>query len=165
MNKRLALLTALLCILSACTTRPKEEVTSTPTGTTATLETVEPVETIEPVEPVEPTFTEKDVLKILRKSYEGSGVIDYSESQHTFILTPNALEFAESIAYVLDTGDTTEWNVLKQTYAELSIEISNTLNDDTVSLAIANPVNLDSLLLIVSDGEVLYDGVTEALGY
>lgn len=129
-------------------------------------EVVEEKEVIEPVvAPEVPTISIDMVLGILKDSFRDNGVVEYNSENNTFILTPSTGDFAIAIVDVINTGDTTEWDEMKQTFTELSVEISKTLNDSDVCLAIANPVSTDKLLLIVSDGELLYDGIYEALGY
>ena len=170
--KNVLLTLSAVLILGGCSpsaVSKQEEEVKTSESSSVQKEVVEEREVVEPVEPVVapevPAISIDMVLSILKDSFRDNGVVEYSSENNTFILTPSTGDFAIAIVDVLNTGDATEWDEMKQTFTELSVEISKTLNDSDVCLAIANPVSTDKLLLIVSDGELLYDGIYEALGY
>lgn len=120
--------------------------------------------------PVEQTVESKPqvdrkqaVLNILQEGCSKIGTVHYDESQEAYIITPTDSAFIEDyLGYVLDSGDTTSWNELVDSFAELSGKISETVGSGT-SIAMANPANTSNVILIITDGVVVYDAINEHL--
>lgn len=102
------------------------------------------------------------VLSILQKGCAKIGTVHYDESQEAYIITPTDSAFIGDLEYVLDSGDTASWNELVDSFAELSGKISETVGSGT-SIAMANPVNTSNVILIITDGVVVYDAVSESM--
>lgn len=102
------------------------------------------------------------VLNILQKGCAKIGTVHYDENQEASIITPTDSAFIEDLVYVLDSGDTTSWNELVDSFAELSGKISETVGSGT-SIAMANPANTSNVILIITDGIVVYDAVSESI--
>lgn len=119
--------------------------------------------------PVEQTVESKPqvdhkqaVLNILQEGCSKIGTVHYDESQKAYIITPTDSAFIEDLGYVLESGDTTSWNELVDSFAELSGKISETVGSGT-SIAMANPANTSNVILIITDGVVVYDAVSESI--
>lgn len=133
----------------------KEEVsTPAPTPTTTSVE-----QTVESEPQVNKT---EDVLHILQKGCSKIGTVHYDKSQKAYIITPTDPTFVQDLGYVLDSGDTQEWDALVDTITELSAKVSKTVGSGT-SIAMANPSKTDNVILIISDGIVVYDAINEHL--
>lgn len=102
------------------------------------------------------------VLNILQEGCSKIGTVHYDESQEAYIITPTDSAFIEDLGYVLESGDTTSWNELVDSFAELSGKISETVGSGT-SIAMANPANTSNVILIIADGVVVYDAVSESI--
>ena len=102
------------------------------------------------------------VLSILQKGCSKIGTVHYDESQEAYIITPTDSAFIGDLEYVLGSGDTASWNELVDSFAELSGKISETVGSGT-SIAMANPVNTSNVILIITDGVVVYDAVSESM--
>lgn len=151
-------------LLGACSPTTSE-IKPEETKPSESISLVEEKEEVKPAVEYEiPSVGTDVVLQILRDSYREVGIVDYNPNNNTFVMTPNAGPFAVSISEVLETGDTSDWNMMKQTLTELSMQVTKSLNDPYVSLAIANPASTDKLLLVVTDGELIFDGIYEELG-
>lgn len=126
----------------------------------------EPASTSAPVEQTVESKPQTDhkqaVLNILQKGCSKIGTVHYDESQEAYIITPTDSAFIEDLGYVLDSGDTTSWNELVDSFAELSGKISETVGSGT-SVAMANPANTSNVILIITDGVVVYDAVSESI--
>ena len=137
--------------LVGCSTKEKEAPAPAPAPVEQTVESSAPK--------VDHT---KAVLNILQKGCAKIGTVHYDESQEAYIITPTDSAFIEDLGYVLDSGDTTSWNELVDSLAELSGKVSETVGSGT-SIAMANPVNASNVILIVTDGVVVYDAVSESI--
>lgn len=102
------------------------------------------------------------VLELLQKGCSKIGTVHYDKSQKAYIITPTDPAFVQDLGYVLDSGDTQEWDTLVDTMAELSAKVSKTVGSGT-SIAMANPANTSNVILIIADGVVVYDAVNEHL--
>lgn len=136
--------------LAGCSTQEKEA----PAQTSASVE-----QTVESKLQVD---HKQAVLSILQKGCAKIGTVHYDESQEAYIITPTDPAFVQDLGYVLDSGDTTSWNELVDSFAELSGKISETVGSGT-SIAMANPANTSNVILIITDGVVVYDAVNEHL--
>lgn len=102
------------------------------------------------------------ILKVLQQGYADLGTVVYDAEQNAFIITPTDEAFIQDVEYVLSTGQTEEWDQMVDAFVELSAEISASAGEGT-SLAIANPVKTDNVILVISDGVLVYDAVKEEL--
>lgn len=102
------------------------------------------------------------VLELLQKGCSKIGTVHYDKSQEAYIITPTDSAFIEDLGYVLDSGDTTSWSGLVDSLAELSGKISETVGSGT-SVAMANPANTNNVILIITDGVVVYDAVSKSI--
>ena len=125
-----------------------------------------PAQTSTPVEQTVESKPQVDhkqaVLSILQKGCAKIGTVHYDESQEAYIITPTDSAFIGDLEYVLDSGDAASWNELVDSFAELSGKISETVGSGT-SIAMANPVNTNNVILIITDGVVVYDAVSESM--
>ena len=125
-----------------------------------------PAQTSAPVEQTVESKPQVDhkqaVLSILQKGCAKIGTVHYDESQEAYIITPTDSAFIGDLEYVLDSGDTASWNELVDSFAELSGKISETVGSGT-SIAMANPANTSNVILIITDGVVVYDAVSESM--
>ena len=135
-------------------------------GCNSTQEEEAPAQTSAPVEQTVESKPQVDhkqaVLSILQKGCAKIGTVHYDESQEAYIITPTDSAFIEDLGYVLESGDTTSWNELVDSFAELSGKISETVGSGT-SIAMANPANTSNVILIITDGVVVYDAVSESM--
>lgn len=102
------------------------------------------------------------VLNILQEGCSKIGTVHYDESQEAYIITPTDSAFVQDLGYVLESGDTQEWDTLVDTIAELSTKVSKIVGSGT-SIAMANPANTSNVILIITDGVVVYDAVSESI--
>lgn len=85
--------------------------------------------------------------------------ITYEESSNLFVLTPTDPALISSIT-MLSSGDKSlmgNWDYLVDSFKQLSKSI---IVPDS-SLGMANPINKENTLLLLKDGEVLYDFTNE----
>lgn len=132
----------------------KEEEAPTQTSTSASVE-----QTIESKPQVDKT---EDVLHILQKGCSKIGTVHYDKSQEAYIITPTDSAFIEDLRQVLDSGNTTSWDGLVDSLAKLSKKVSETVGSGT-SIAMANPSKPSNVILIITDGVVVYDAVSESI--
>lgn len=141
---------ALGFVLVGCSTQEKEAPAPAPAPVEQTVESKPQVD------------HKQAVLNILQEGCSKIGTVHYDESQEAYIITPTDSAFIEDLGYVLDSGDTTSWNELVDSFAELSGKISETVGSGT-SIAMANPANTSNVILIITDGVVVYDAINEHL--
>lgn len=135
-------------------------------GCNSSQEKEAPAQTSAPVEQTVESKPQVDhkqaVLGILQEGCSKIGSVRYDESQEAYIITPTDSAFIEDLGHVLESGDTTSWNELVDSFAELSGKISETVGSGT-SIAMANPANTSNVILIITDGVVVYDAVSESI--
>lgn len=102
------------------------------------------------------------VLSILQKGYSEIGTVRYDEDQDAYIITPTATDFIEDLQYTLSSGDTEDWNSLVSALMDLSNTITEAVGTGT-SIAIANPLKTENVILIITDGVLVYDAVAESV--
>ena len=165
----------LLLSLVACgsETETSEEIeTVEPKEQVETVEEVEEVETTE-VESVDTTETEYEsdydngseesntiledyALVTLQESMYGQADIHFFKPEQTFIIVPTDESLIHAInMYGVFGENEQEWN----TVVESMVSLSNTYTDTLgygYTIIIANPSNLDNVLLEIKDGEVLF---------
>ena len=165
----------LLLSLVACgseTETSEEFETVEPKEQAETVEEVEEVETTE-VESVDTTETEYEsdydngseesntiledyALVTLQESMYGQADIHFFKPEQTFIIVPTDESLIHAInMYGMFGENEQEWN----TVVESMVSLSNTYTDTLgygYTIIIANPSNLDNVLLKVKDGEVLF---------
>ena len=102
------------------------------------------------------------VLSILQKGYSEIGTVQYDEDQNAYIITPTATDFIEDLQYTLSSGDIEDWNSLVSALMDLSKTITETVGTGT-SIAMANPLKTENVILIITDGVLVYDAVAESV--
>ena len=160
----------LLLSLVACDneTETSEEVeTVEPTEQVETVEEVEEVESIDTVETeYEPdydngseesnTILEDYALVTLQESMYGQADIHFFKPEQTFIIVPTDESLIHAInIYGIYGENAQEWNTVVESMVSLSDTYVDTLGTG-YTIIIANPNNLDNVLLKVKDGEVLF---------
>lgn len=165
----------LLLSLVACgnETEISEEVeTVEPTEQVETVEEVEQVETteVESVDTVETeyesdydngseesnTILEDYALVTLQESMYGQADIHFFKPEQTFIIVPTDESLIHAInMYGIFGENEQEWNTVVESMVNLSNTYVDTLGTG-YTIIIANPSNLDNVLLKVKDGEVLF---------
>lgn len=165
----------LLLSLVACgnETETSEEIeTVEPTEQVETVEEVEQVETteVESVDTVETeyesdydngseesnTILEDYALITLQESMYGQADIHFFKPEKTFIIVPTDESLIHAInMYGVFGENEQEWNVVVESMVNLSNSYTDALGTG-YTIIIANPSNLDNVLLKVKDGEVLF---------
>lgn len=165
----------LILSLVACVneTDTSEEVdTVEPTEQVETVEEVEEVETtkVESVDTVETeyesdydngseesnTILEDYALVTLQESMYGQADIHFFKPEKTFIIVPTDESLIHAInMYGVFGENAQEWNTVVESMVNLSDTYTDTLGTG-YTIIIANPSNLDNVLLKVKDGEVLF---------
>lgn len=165
----------LLLSLVACgneTDTTKEVETVEPTEQVETVEEVEQVETteVESVDTVETeyesdydngseesnTILEDYALVTLQESMYGQADIHFFKPEQTFIIVPTDESLIHAInVYGVFGENAQEWNTVVESIVSLSDTYVGTLGTG-YTIIIANPNNLDNVLLKVKDGEVLF---------
>lgn len=165
----------LLLSLVACgneTDTTKEVETVEPTEQVETVEEVEQVETteVESVDTVETeyesdydngseesnTILEDYALITLQESMYGQADIHFFKPEKTFIIVPTDESLIHAInMYGVFGENEQEWNTVVESIVSLSDTYVDTLGTG-YTIIIANPNNLDNVLLKVKDGEVLF---------
>lgn len=165
----------LLLSLVACSneTDTSEEVeTVEPTEQVETVEEVEQVETteVESVDTVETeyesdydngseesnTILEDYALVTLQESMYGQADIHFFKPEQTFIIVPTDESLIQAInMYGIFGENEQEWNTVVESMVNLSDTYLDTLGTG-YTIIIANPSNLDNVLLKVKDGEILF---------
>lgn len=117
----------------------------------------------------EKTQQEKELLTLtsLQTSYDGVAQITLDREQKTYFIDMIDKEsFADSINFVLDGSlDSSRWtDSVVNPLVELSATISKNIGSG-YSLSIPNPVKSDEVILVVSDGQVVFDAVSDNLPY
>src|SRR5699024_5041249 len=154
-------------------TDTSEEVdTVEPTEQVETVEEVEEVETTE-VESVDTTETEYEsnydngseesntiledyALVTLQESMYGQADIHFFKPEKTFIIVPTDESLIHAInMYGVFGENEQEWNVVVDSIVSLSNSYTDALGTG-YTIIIANPSNLDNVLLKVKDGEILF---------
>ena len=153
------------------------------TDTTKEVETVEPTEQVETVEEVEVESTEVESVDTVETEYEsdydngseesntiledyalvtlqesmyGQADIHFFKPEQTFIIVPTDENLIHAInMYGVFGENAQEWNTVVESMVSLSDTYVDTLGTG-YTIIIANPNNLDNVLLKVKDGEVLF---------
>ena len=153
------------------------------TDTTKEVETVEPTEQVETVEEVEVESTEVESVDTVETEYEsdyyngseesntiledyalvtlqesmyGQADIHFYKPEQTFIIVPTDESLIHAInVYGVFGENAQEWNTVVESIVSLSDTYVDTLGTG-YTIIIANPNNLDNVLLKVKDGEVLF---------
>lgn len=149
------------------------------TDTSEEVDTVEPTEQVETVEEVEVESTEVEsvdtvetdydngseesntiledyALVTLQESMYGQADIHFFKPEQTFIIVPTDESLIHAInMYGVFGENEQEWNVVVESIVSLSNTYVDTLGTG-YTIIIANPSNLDNVLLKVKDGEVLF---------
>ena len=140
--------------LAGCSSQEKEVSTPAPTPVEQTVES-----TVESEPQVDNT---QAVLAILQEGYSEIGTVHYDKSQEAYIITPTDSAFVQDLEYTLNSGNTASWDELVDAFATLSENITETVGSGT-SIAMANPVKTSNVILVITDGVVVYDAVNESV--
>jgi hypothetical protein len=104
---------------------------------------------------------EQAVLKLMQDSFEGTADIEFVQEEETFYITPT------DPAFILDLVDMgageshalEAWDSFVDEFKVMSETMGETLPGYWVSLR--NPANPDNLLLIASDGSIIYNFIED----
>jgi hypothetical protein len=112
-------------------------------------------------EPQDNEALEQVVLGLLQDSFEGMADIEFVKEDETYYITPTDPAFILDVANAQDGGTQAleDWNNLVDSFKRMSENSQAMLPDYWYSLR--NPANLDNLLLIVSDGYVIYNFIED----
>jgi len=101
------------------------------------------------------------VLSLLRDNFGDSADIEFVKEETTFYITPSDPAFILEVANMISGGSqsTEDWNNLVESFRSMSESSQEMLPDYWYSLR--NPANPDNLLLIVSNGYVIYNFMDE----
>jgi hypothetical protein len=104
---------------------------------------------------------EQVVLSLLRDNFGDSADIEFVKEETTFYITPSDPAFILEVANMISGGSqsTEDWNNLVESFRSMSESSQEMLPDYWYSLR--NPANPDNLLLIVSNGYVIYNFMDE----
>lgn len=153
------------------------------TDTSEEVDTVEPTEQVETVEEVEVETTEVESVNTVETEYEsdydngseesntiledyalvtlqesmyGQADIHFFKPEQTFIIVPTDESLIQAInMYGVFGENEQEWNTVVESMVSLSNTYIDTLGTG-YTIIIANPSNLDNVLLKVKDGEILF---------
>lgn len=153
------------------------------TDTSEEVETVEPTEQVETVEKVEVETTEVESVDTVETEYEsdydngseesntiledyalvtlqesmyGQADIHFFKPEQTFIIVPTDESLIHAInMYGVFGENEQEWNTVVESMVNLSNSYTDALGTG-YTIIIANPSNLDNVLLKVKDGEILF---------
>lgn len=140
--------------LAGCSSQEKEVSAPAPAPVEQTVES-----TVESEPQVDNT---QAVLTLLQEGYSEIGTVHYDKSQEAYIITPTDSAFVKDLEYTLNSGDTASWDELVDAFAALSGNITEAVGPGT-SIAMANPVKTSNVILIITDGVVIYDAVNESV--
>ena len=104
---------------------------------------------------------EQLALAIMQDNFEGMADIEFVQEEKTFYITPTDPAFTVEVvnAFEGDPGALEGWNGLVDSFKGMSETMGETLPGYWISLR--NPVNLENVLLIVSDGSVIYNFIED----
>ena len=137
-----------------------EEVVGEPTQKVVEEEDVELIEGAEGEDLSNKAF-EQLVLTILQDNFEGLAEVELVQEEETFYITSTDIQFTLELADVLEGKPSAiaDWDFLVDSFRELSEAVEDLLPG--YWLSVRNPVNPDNVILIVSDGVVIYNFTDE----
>lgn len=99
-------------------------------------------------------------LKVLRDSFDGVADIAVDENLKLFSVIPTQTAFINDLLDIINKDATAlaSWSKTVDSFKDVSKSVSNILPG--YSIALANPVNNDNVLLTVYDGLVVYNFVS-----
>lgn len=113
------------------------------------------------VEPVEDELTRDQSIRLVElmmaESFAESGEVGYSIIHDALVYTPTDPGFSNELAQmVLGLMSRSDWDMMVQSFRELSGVISQNVDED-LGIVIMNPDNEERVILIVRNGVVEYD--------
>lgn len=127
--------------------------------------TEEVEESSEELEEIEIEYSREDKINFaqstMANSFADTGEISYDSNMDALTILPTDPMFSDAVYYVM-TGesDGEAWRELVGNMVGLSITISEIVDED-IRVAILNPDSPDRILLLVKNGEKLYDFADE----
>lgn len=123
-------------------------------------------------EPEEPEEAEETELSredriyvanaIMSDSFSSMAEVDYDASADVLTILPTDEQFTLEIVYMMMGYEENikDWNQLVKSLSELSISVSEIVDED-IQIAILNPEDSEKVLVLVQDGFVLYNFANE----
>ena len=156
-----SIICSILCVLMlvfimGCSAPPVAVVTSTPIP--VPIATQQPVATVNVVPDDSQTVT--DVLTILRSGMT-SAIVSVDTVNKVFIIIPTDSSIPQILvsAYQGDSTALANWNELVISLCGLSVSIADNLPN--YSLEFINPSNVGKVLLVVSNGTIIYNFLSD----
>lgn len=103
---------------------------------------------------------EQEILKMYQDGLGDSTEVEYLDESRTYQFTYTDYSLAVEVMTAISEGDTFKWNELVNSYKDISASMQGKLGDG-YSIAITNPMNKDNVLLVLKDGDILYDVMAE----
>ena len=125
--------------------------------------TVESSEQKEPYkkDEVQLSTLEQQVLDAFQQSFQSTGPVRFDSVNKYYIITPTDPQFTQEMAAIMDgTLSLDVWTNLVQNVQQTSLGLQDTLGSG-YTIIIENPFETGQMFLAVSDGEVVFDGLTE----
>lgn len=96
-------------------------------------------------------------LMIMQTDFEEIADVEYDGEQDAIVITPTEQGFANDVMFMMSgLLDRASWDSLVENVQYLSSTLVDVV-DEEMKLAIANPENSEKMLLVVQNGEVLYN--------
>ena len=125
---------------------------------TVVEETEEEIE--EEVEEVEYSREERVFIAhvMMADAFSSTSEVEYDSSADMLTIFPTDEGFTMEIFYMMLGHEESirDWDILVESLTELSISVSEMVDED-IQIAILNPEDSDKVLLLVQDGFVLYN--------
>lgn len=84
--------------------------------------------------------------------------IEYDEQRNAYLMHSTDPAFLDEVDSILNGSlPSDSWHYMAETFADLSLTVSDTLTDDSIKLALVNPANEEKMLLVVSNGVIEYN--------
>lgn len=114
----------------------------------------------EEVEEVEYSREERVFIAhvMMTDAFSSMAEVEYDSSADTLTIFPTDEGFTMEIFYMMLGHEESirDWDILVESLTELSISVSEMVDED-IQIAILNPEDSDKVLLLVQDGFVLYN--------
>lgn len=106
---------------------------------------------------------EQEVLQLFQEAFQTTGNVTFNQVDKTYLITPTNPTFVHEMQSILN-GELplTLWTDLVDRTVQLSTALQDELGSG-YSIVIVNPFNAGEMFLAVSDGHVLFDGLTNAV--
>lgn len=106
-------------------------------------------------------FLEDMALNIMEDNLSSQAEIDLNRELKVFTITPTDPQFTQALVMVAEgVNGEDDWNFMVYSLSDLSESMTELLGEG-YSLSLINPANPEKQLLLLSDGQVLYDVFNE----